>query len=96
LPPSQSSPPSSADRLRSGLLASTSKSAAIIKRADHTFSGQLTLEDRRRLRAIVLKTHRFLFAADASTTHLDQVIDSIGPEVARQMVLRHVASGRIG
>jgi hypothetical protein len=67
----------------------------IITRRERTFSDDLTLEDRRRLRAIVIKTHRFLFAADPSTRHVDQVIDSLGPQVARQMVLRAMASGKI-
>jgi len=47
------------------------------------------------MRAIVAKTHKYLFAVDASTKHLDQVIDAIGPEVARKMVLEAVAKNQV-
>lgn len=70
--------------------------ANIITARESRFSNNLTIEDRRRLRAIVQKTHRYLFSEDASNRHLDQVIDSLGPEVARKMVMRAIASGRVG
>jgi len=77
------------------LLKSGVGSAAILTRREKTFSGELTIEDRRRLRHIVRKTHAALFAADPSDKHCDQVIDAIGPDVARKLVLESLASGKI-
>lgn len=71
-------------------------SPAIIQRRDATFGDDLTLEDRQRLRAIVIKTHRFCFAVDPSTRHVDQLIDSLGPEVGRKMVMQALADGKVG
>lgn len=68
---------------------------AIVRQLDKSFSQQLSIEDRRKLRAIVRKTHAFLFKADCSTRHIDQVIDSLGPKVARAMVMRAVAGGKV-
>lgn len=58
------------------------------------FSMDLTIEDRRKLRAIVLKVHKHLFAVDASTKHLDQMIDAIGPLAAQKLILK--AGDRVG
>jgi hypothetical protein len=82
--------------MKASLLRASVAAPAIVRRVDATFSDDLTIEDRRRLRAIVLKTHRFLFAADPSTRHIDQVIDSIGPEVGRKLVLQALASNQVG
>lgn len=77
-------------------LATTVAAPAIVRRLDSSFSKELTIEDRRRLRTIIIKTHRHLFAYDPSTRHIDQVIDSLGPEVARKIVLRRLAAGQVG
>lgn len=68
---------------------------AIITRLDKTFSEDLTFEDRIRLRHIVRKNMPYLFAADDSNKHVDQVIDSIGPQVMRSQLMRAIASGKI-
>jgi hypothetical protein len=95
MPEQPTTTPTRVDRLRSGLLAATSPGPAILTRREATFSGTLTIEDRRRLRAIVQRTHKFLFAVDASTSHLDQVIDSLGPEVSRKMIFEAMAARKI-
>jgi hypothetical protein len=80
---------------RPAALLSSVAAPAIVRRLDSSFSGQLSIGDRRKLRSIVIKTHRHLFAADPSTRHIDQVIDALGPEVARKAVLKALAEGKV-
>lgn len=68
---------------------------AIITVPEKRFSEDLMWEDRVRLRAIVQKTHRFLFAADASNAHVDRVIDVLGPEVRNRMLMKALAAGKV-
>lgn len=68
---------------------------AIITRLDKTFSEDLTFEDRARLRAIVRKRMPYLFAADDSNRHLDQVIDALGPVAMRKTLMRAIAKGDV-
>jgi hypothetical protein len=52
-------------------------------------------EDRVRLRAIIQKTHKHLFAVDASNSHLDQVIDALGPIARNKILTRVIAAGKV-
>lgn len=70
-------------------------SAAVITRLDRTFSEDLTFEDRARLRHIVRRSAPYLFKADDSNRHVDQVIDAIGPKVMRQRLLQAIADGKV-
>lgn len=78
-----------------GKLKSSVAAPAIISVPEKRFSEDLMWEDRVRMRAIVQKTHKHLFAVDASNVHLDRVIDVLGPAVRNRMLQRAIASGLI-
>lgn len=80
---------------KSGKLKSSVAAPAIISVPDKRFSEDLMWEDRVRMRAIVQKTHKHLFAADASTVHLDRVIDVLGPQVRNRMLMKAIADGLV-
>jgi hypothetical protein len=71
------------------------RSAAIISVPEKRFSEDLMWEDRVRLRAIIQKTHKHLFAVDASNSHLDQVIDALGPIARNKILTRVIAAGKV-
>lgn len=77
------------------LLASVA-APALVRRTDRTFSDDLTIEDRRRLRAIVVKTHQFCFRETPTAREVDKLIDALGPEVGRKMVLQALADNKVG
>lgn len=60
-----------------------------------TFTSDLTDQDRKRLRAITLKHWRFYFAEHPTTAQLDQLIDSLGPEVGAKLVKKQLDAGTI-
>lgn len=76
-------------------LKSTVAAPAIISVPDKRFSEDLMWEDRVRLRAIIQKTHKHLFAVDCSNRHLDEVIDVLGPQVRNKILLRNLAGGTV-
>lgn len=60
------------------------------------FTANLTQRDRARLRQIVLKHHRQYFAGQPTRAQVDQLIDSLGTEVAAKLVKAAVDKGQIG
>lgn len=64
-------------------------------RTDHGFSRDLTVEARRKLRHIVRRTHRVWFRDEPTNAMLDELIDSLGPEVAAKMVKAAADRGQI-
>lgn len=69
---------------KSSLKAATAAMPAIITRRG--FSDELTLEDRRTLRAVVRKTHRRYFADQPTDAQCDQLIDALGPRAQIRMI----------
>lgn len=62
---------------------------------EHGFTQELTVEDRKRLRAITMGHWRFYFADQPTTAQVDQLIDSLGPDVARKLVRAAVKKGDV-
>lgn len=58
-------------------------------------TADITVEDRRRLRAIIDRHWKFYFAERPTNAQKDQMIDAFGPRVAAKIVKKHVDGGRI-
>lgn len=59
------------------------------------FTSDLTIGDRQKMRAIVRKHHRQYFADHPTDAQVDQLIDSLGPEVASKLVKAAVDRGAL-
>lgn len=64
-----------------------SQSAALIHRPVR-FGDRLSFEDRNTLRAVVRKVHRRFFADAPSNAQCDNLIDALGEEAQRKMLMR--------
>lgn len=69
--------------------------APILVPEDQGMAQDLTVEDRRRLHAIIEKHHQRWFRDRPTPAQMDNLIDSIGIKVARETVEKNVAAGRV-
>lgn len=67
----------------------------LIDEVPEGITADITMADRRRLRAIVDKHWKFYFAERPTNAQKDQLIDALGPRVAAQVVKKQVDRGAI-
>lgn len=70
---------------KASLKAGASAPAIVTRRMG--FGDDLTCEDRKMLRAVVRKVHRRYFADYPSDRDCDQLIEALGPEAQKKMLL---------
>ena len=66
-----------------------SNTPAIIARP-MTFGDDLRYEDRKTLRAVVRKVHRKYFTDHPTNRQCDQLIDALGPEVQKKLLMAKI------